>query len=110
MNKSSSGGVTRVELGNLLENFKTYILGTLSSQLDTIKVKKKQEEENPVLSIFCSKCRKRHPLKEYPLSTISICGICMENHSTEYCPSLPGLQAVFKQRNDPIVPPLQPTQ
>lgn len=63
VNKSVSGGVTRVELGNLLENFKTDILGTLSSQLDTIKIKKRHEEEHPVLSIFCSKCRKRHPLK-----------------------------------------------
>ena len=52
VNKSSSGGVRRVELGNLLDNFKTNILRTLSSQLDTIKVKKKQEEENHVLSIF----------------------------------------------------------
>ena len=41
VNKSASGGVTRVELGNLLGNFKSDILGTLSSQLDTIKVKKK---------------------------------------------------------------------
>ena len=53
VNKSASGGVTRVELGKLLENFKTDILGTLSLQLDTIKVKKKQEEENPILSILC---------------------------------------------------------
>lgn len=29
--KSVGGGVTRTKLGNLLENFKTYILGTLSS-------------------------------------------------------------------------------
>jgi hypothetical protein len=35
------GEVTRVELGNLLEHFKTKILGTLSSQLDTIKIKNK---------------------------------------------------------------------
>ena len=48
VNKYASKGVTRVELGNLLENFKTDILGTLSSQLDTIKFKKKQEEENLV--------------------------------------------------------------
>ena len=41
VNKLASGGVTRVELGNLLEKFKTDILGTLSSQLDTIKVKKR---------------------------------------------------------------------
>ena len=31
INKSTLRGVTRVELGNLLENFKTYILSTLSS-------------------------------------------------------------------------------
>ena len=110
VNKSTSGGVTRVEMGNLLENFKTDILGTLSSRLDNIKVKKKQEEENPVLSIFCSKCRKRHPLKECPLNTIRICGICMESHSTEDYPSLPRLQVVFKQGNDLVVPALQPTQ
>lgn len=41
VNKSASGRVTRVKLGNLLENFKIDILGTLSSQLDTIKVKKR---------------------------------------------------------------------
>ena len=34
----------------------------------------------------------------------------MENHSTEDCPSLPGLQAVFKQGNDPVALPLQPMQ
>jgi len=67
---STSGGVTKVELGNLLDNFKTDLLGTIKtdllgtidSQLDTLKIKRKQEEENPVLSIFCPKCRKRHPL------------------------------------------------
>ena len=36
INKSTLGGVTRIELGNLLEKFKTNIL---SSQLDTMKVK-----------------------------------------------------------------------
>ena len=110
VNKYASGGVTRVELGNLLEDFKTDILGTLTSQLDTIKVKKKQEEENHVLSIFCSKYRKRHPSKECPLNKINICGICMENHSTEDYPSLPGLQGVFKQGNYLVAPPLQHTQ
>jgi len=59
---STSGGVTRVELGNLLENFKTDLLGTIGSQLDTLNIKRKQEEENPILSIFFPKCRKKHPL------------------------------------------------
>jgi len=32
----SSGGVTRDEVGNLLENFKTNILSTLTTQLDVL--------------------------------------------------------------------------
>jgi hypothetical protein len=59
--KSTIWGVTREELGNLLENFKTDILGNLSSQLDTLNIKRKQEEENTILSIFCPRCRKKHP-------------------------------------------------
>jgi len=39
--KPTPGGVTRIELGTLLENFKTDILNTISSQLDTIKIKRK---------------------------------------------------------------------
>jgi hypothetical protein len=38
---TTSGGVTRSELGNFLENFKTDILSTIGSQLDTLKIKKK---------------------------------------------------------------------
>ena len=44
-NVSSSGGVTRMELGNLLENFKTNILGAMGSQLDALQYKKMQDEE-----------------------------------------------------------------
>jgi hypothetical protein len=109
---STSGGVTRVELGNLLENFKTDLLGTIGSQLDTLKIKRKQEEENPVLSIFCPKCRKRHPLRECPLDNVSVCAICTENHKTEDCPSLPGLQEIFKGGEAPGTPsaPKRPWQ
>jgi hypothetical protein len=38
--RQSSGTVTRIELGNLLENFKKYIFSTISNQLDTLKLKK----------------------------------------------------------------------
>ena len=44
-NTPSSGGVTRMELGNLLENFNTDILGVMSSQLDALQAKKRKEEE-----------------------------------------------------------------
>ena len=44
-NVPSSGGVTRVDLGNLLENFNTNILGAMGSQLDALQAKKRQDEE-----------------------------------------------------------------
>ena len=74
---AGTGGVTRTELGNLLENFKNNILGTLSSQFDALKTKRWQEEEDiAALHIFCPKCRKRHPLKECPLNIISVFVLC----------------------------------
>jgi hypothetical protein len=57
-NKISTEGVTRVELGNLLENFKTDILGTLTTQLDIVQAKQKQMEAEQNLAIFCPRCRK----------------------------------------------------
>jgi hypothetical protein len=56
----SSSGITRVEIGNLLDNFKTYILSTIGSQLDTLKIKKKQQEENAAMSIFFTRYRRKH--------------------------------------------------
>jgi hypothetical protein len=58
------------------------ILSTLGSQLDTLKIKQKKELEDATLTIFCPKCRKRHPLKEFPLDNIDLCGICADNHAT----------------------------
>jgi hypothetical protein len=40
----SSCGIKRVEIRNLLDNFKTDILSTIGSQLDTLKIKNKWEE------------------------------------------------------------------
>ena len=89
-----------MELGNLLENFKTTILGTISSQLDTLNIKRKLEDE--ALSIFYAKCRKKHPTNDCPLNNVKICGICVENQDTENCPSLSRLQAIYKEENEPV--------
>ena len=51
-NVPSSGGVTRVELGNMLETFKTDILGEMGSRLDDLQAKKRQDEEREAMSIF----------------------------------------------------------
>ena len=76
-----SGGIMRVEIGNLLDNFKTYILSTIGSHLDTLNIKKKQEEENEAMSIFFPRCRRKHSSRECPLDNISVCGFCTEDHS-----------------------------
>jgi len=51
--KASGGSITRVEIGNLLEYFKTDILGTLMTQLDIMQAKRKQVEAEQNLAIFC---------------------------------------------------------
>ena len=100
---TGTSGVTRIELGNLLENFNTDILGTLSSQFDVLKTKRRQEEEDIVaLHIFYPKCRKRHPLKECPLNVISVCALYSDKHPTDNFPSLPELQALYKINNEPM--------
>jgi hypothetical protein len=92
----SSGGIIRVEIGNLLENFKIDILSTIGSQLDTLKIKKKREEENAAMSIFYPRCRMKNSSRECPLDKILVCGFCTEDHSTEKCPPLPDLLAMYR--------------
>jgi len=98
-NKSATGSVSRAEIGNMLDEFKTDILGSLSEQLDTLKIHNKQKAEAEALAIFCPKCRKKHALRECPLDAkvVDTCVICSENHETKDCPSIPGLKTVFQE-------------
>ena len=68
--KSSSGGATRVEIGNILENFKTKMMSSISSEIDVQRLKQKQAVEDLTLGIFCPKCRKNHPLKDFPFDNV----------------------------------------
>jgi hypothetical protein len=85
----------------MLEDFKNDILSSLSSQLDTLQMKKKKEEAEQDLAIFFPKCRMKHPWKECPLDQIEVCGICSEDHATCNCPSLPGLKAIYQKVEEP---------
>jgi hypothetical protein len=96
LKKNSLGGITRVEIGNLLENFKTDILSTIGSHLDTLNIKKRQEEKNATMCIFCPRCRRKHSSRECPLNNILVCGFCTEDHPTEKFPSFPGLLAIYR--------------
>ena len=44
--KTSREGVSRMDIGNILEYFKTNIIISLSSQLDALQEKKRKEEED----------------------------------------------------------------
>ena len=103
-NKISREGVTQAEIGNLLENFKTDILGTLTSQLDIMQEKHKQAEVEKNLAIFYPRCRKKHSHKECPLDAVQVYAICTKHHSTENCPSLPSLKAIYKEAEEKSEP------
>jgi hypothetical protein len=99
-NNITSGGVTRAEVGNLLENFKTDILSTLTTQLDVLQAKQKQAEAEQTLAIFFHRCRKKHGPRECPLDVVRVCAICAKDHATEQCPSLLGLKVVFREAEE----------
>ena len=69
-NKISTEGVTCAEIGNVLEDFKTDILGMLTTQLDVMQAKQKQMEAEQNLAIFCPRCRKKHSHKECPIDAV----------------------------------------
>jgi len=63
MRKIVRSGVMREEIRNVLEYFKTYILSSLSSQLDTLQMKRNKEETKQAVAITFPKCRRKHPWK-----------------------------------------------
>lgn len=93
---SSSNSSIKGQIGNMLEDFKSEMLQTISLQLDTMNIRRKQEEEERALAIFCPRCTRRHPMNEFPLNCIEIFLVCEKNHSTKKFPSLPGLKAVYQ--------------
>jgi hypothetical protein len=98
--KSANGGATRAEIGNLLEDFKTEMLSSFASQMDTLQIKKKHAEVEAALSILCPQCRDKHPKRECPLDRKPICTICDKDHDTQNCPSSPGIKAALQPTDE----------
>ena len=94
---SSSNSSSKGEIGNMLEDFKSEMLQTLALQMDTMNIKRKQEEQERALAIFFPRCTRRHPRNECPLKSIEIFSIYEENHSRDKCPSFPGLKVVYQE-------------
>lgn len=93
---SSSNSSIKREVGNMLEDFKSEMLQALAMQMNTLHIKRKQEEAEKALAIFCPRCTMRHPRNECPLNSIEVCLFCEEDHSIDKCPSLPGRKAVYQ--------------
>jgi len=93
---SSSNSSIRGEIGNMLEDSKSEMLQTLALKLDTMNIKRKQEEAERALAIFCPRCTRRHPRNECPLNCIEIFSVREENHSTDKYPTLLGLKVVYQ--------------
>jgi hypothetical protein len=100
----TSGGVTRAEVGNLLENFKIDILSTLTTQLDVLQAKQKQAEAEQTLAIFFHRCRKKHGPRECPLDVVRVYAICAKDHAMEQFPSLPGLKLSLEKQKEETKP------
>jgi hypothetical protein len=76
------------------------MLSSFSSQIDTLQIQKKQAKAEAALSIFCSKCRDKHPRRECPLDKKPICTICDKDHETQQCPSLPEIKAALQPTDE----------
>lgn len=100
INKYAVETISSVELCNFLEKFKTNILGSLSEQIDTLKVKNKQ---NAAFPIFFPKCRNKHAMRECPLDLRSVetYVICEKNNDTKEFPSILGLKASYQEETIP---------
>jgi len=59
VNKSATRSVNRAEIGNMFDEFKTDILGSLSEQIDTLKLQNKQKTEADTLAIFVQNAAKK---------------------------------------------------
>jgi len=76
------------------------MINSFISQIDSLRVKKKQADSDMALSILCSKCRNKHPLRECPLNSVQVCLIFELDHGTEQCPSLLGVKESMHATNE----------
>ena len=92
---SSSNTSIKGEIGNMMEDFKSEMLQMLALHMDTMHIRRKQEESEIALAILYPIRTKRHLRNEFPFNSIEIFSVCEENHSINKCPSLHGPKVVY---------------
>jgi len=95
-NTPSSSTSIKPEIGNMLGYFKSEMLHTFELQMETMQIKRKQEEEEKCLAILCHRCIRKHPRNECPLNLIEVFLVCEDNHAIDKCPLLPRLKFVYQ--------------
>ena len=79
-------------------------MSSISLEIDVLREKQKQAIEDLKLGIFYPKCRKNHPLKEFPLDKVEVFQLCEMNHDTKECPSLPQVKVVLQESTPDVEP------
>ena len=79
-------------------------MSSISSEIDVLRTKQKQAIEDITLGVLFPRCRKKHPLKEFPLDKVEVCQLCKLNQDTKECPSLPQVKAVLQETTPDMEP------
>ena len=64
-------------------------MSSISSKMDILREKQRQALEDLTLGVFCPRCRKKNPLKEFPLDKVEVCQFFELDHDMKEFPSLP---------------------
>ena len=71
----NTSGVSKCELGNLLEDLKTDLLNHMGKQIDTLYSRRKHEEAKKALVLYCPTCRKKHGPEDCPYNRTHIASL-----------------------------------
>lgn len=70
--KNPGAGVSKVELSNLLSDFKQDIINDVATQLDTMQDQRKKEEDDLMLAEYFPHCReKKHNYQYKPIASMN---------------------------------------
>ena len=71
----NTSSVSKCELGNLLDELKNDLLNHMGKQINTLYSCRKHEEAEKALAVYCSTCRKKHGLEDYPYNWTHIASL-----------------------------------
>jgi len=92
-----SSTLSKNEIANQMEDFKSDMRWFLAMQLDTLQIQRRKEEVKRALAIFYPRCTRKHPRNECPFHSIEVCFVCERDHPMNQCPSLPEIKVAHQR-------------